>query len=82
MNGGRLREIRFATVPPRLERHNRRAGDHVERPDARQVRDHVLGDAVGEVLVFRIAAQGEERQDGDGRARRWAAIPHEPGRRR
>ena len=56
-----------------LERHDRVARDHLERADLGEMRDDVLGDAVGEVLVLRIGAQVAEGKHGDGgraRARR------------
>ena len=50
---------------PLLERHHRSARDHGEGADLRQLRDDVLGDPVGEVLVRRVRAQVRERQHRD-----------------
>ena len=41
------------------------AGDHHEVAEARELRDDVLGDAVAEVGLFRIAAHVVERQHRD-----------------
>ena len=48
-----------------LERHGRRARGDAEVPDLREVRDHVLGDAVGEELVFGVGAHVHEWEHGD-----------------
>jgi hypothetical protein len=44
------------------------AGDDQEPAQPRQLGDDVLGDAVGEVILLRLAAGVHEGQDGDGRA--------------
>jgi hypothetical protein len=44
---------------------DRVAGDHEEARDLRQVRDQVLGHAVGEVLLVRVVGHVGEGQDGD-----------------
>ena len=62
-----LRRDLAQAVAPLLERHDRRAGDHPESADLRQLGNHVLRDPVREVLVLRVHAQVEERQDRD----RW-----------
>ena len=48
-----------------FEWHDRRAGDHAQRTDLRELRDEVVRHAVGEVLLFRIARQVLERQNRD-----------------
>ena len=48
-----------------LELHRRRARDHLERADLRQVCDQLFGEPVAEVLVVGIRAQVRERQDDD-----------------
>src|SRR5262249_16013583 len=55
------------------------ARQHVERGDLGQVGDDVLGDAVAEVFLLRIAAHVGEREDGDGWPR-WQGGPagHDP----
>src|SRR3989442_1083750 len=57
----------FQALLPLLERHHRRARDHLEGADLRQMGDDVFRDPVGEVLVLRVRAEIEERQDRDGR---------------
>ena len=42
------------------------ASDHRESVEAAQFSDYVLGDAVGEVLLLRIARHVGERQNGNG----------------
>jgi len=42
------------------------SGDHKEPSDARQRSDDLLDHAIGEVFLFRVAAQVLERQHGDG----------------
>ena len=44
------------------------ARHHMHLPEARELGDDVLGDAVGEILLFGIAAHVGERQHGDGRS--------------
>src|SRR5262245_1568884 len=44
------------------------AGEHVELTEARELGYDVLGDAVAEVLLFRIAAHVDEREHGDRRS--------------
>ena len=52
------------------------AGDHEQARDLRQVGDHVLGDAVAEILLLGIAAHIGERQHGDrGLVRHRRARP-------
>ncbi len=63
----RRRRRAFAPISRRLcvallERHDRGARDHLERADLREMRDDVLGDAVGEVLVLRIGAEVARRE--------------------
>jgi hypothetical protein len=50
-----------------LEREGRVAGDDEELRELRQRGDDVLGNAVGEILLFGIAAHVGERQHGDRR---------------
>ncbi len=52
---------------PALVGEARVAGDHEQPADARQRGDDVLDDAVGEVLLLRVAAHVLERQHGDRR---------------
>src|SRR5206468_11165100 len=73
-----------------LERKARIAGDDKEPPLARQTRDDVLGEAVGEVFLYRIAApilkwqhrnrwlvgQGERRPQRGGSLRPARLIVH------
>jgi hypothetical protein len=48
------------------------AGDDKEPTDARQVRDDFLDHAIGEIVLFRIAAHGGEGQNGYRRfVRQW-----------
>ena len=42
-------------------------GDYEQSGNPGQIGDDVLGDAVAQILLFRIAADVLERQDGDGR---------------
>ncbi len=42
------------------------AGDHVQLGQPREVRNDVLADAIGEILLFGIAAHVVERKHGDG----------------
>src|SRR5947207_3657382 len=44
------------------------ACDHRQARDFRQIGDDVFADAVGEVLLFRVARHVGERQDGDRRS--------------
>ena len=55
-----------------------RARTHRQHAPARQLGDDVLGDAVAEIRLLRIAAQVGERQDGDG----WLCPAWAPARRR
>ena len=49
------------------------ARDHRQTGDLRQIGDDVFADAVGEILLFRVARHVGERQDGDRRpSRLWA----------
>ena len=41
---------------------------HEQPGDLRELGDQVLGDALGEIVLVRVAAEIDERQDGDGRA--------------
>ena len=43
------------------------AGDDEEAGDLGQIRDQVLGHAIGEVVLLGLAAHVGERQDGNGR---------------
>lgn len=43
-------------------------GDHDQLVEAGQLGDDVLGDAVAEISLLRIAAHVVEGQDGDGRS--------------
>ena len=56
------------------------AGDHEAVADARQVGGEVLGDAVGEIVLARIAGEVREGQDDDREARRAGLLRR--GRRR
>ena len=53
-----------------LEIEGRVAGNDKDRRNLGEIRDDVLGDAVAEVFLLRIAAHIRERQDEDGRFRR------------
>ena len=48
-----------------LQWHDRRAGDHAQRADLRELGDEVVRHAISEVLLFRIARQVLERQNRD-----------------
>jgi hypothetical protein len=52
----------------RLERERRVARDDGERGHLAQIGDDVLGDAVAEIFLLRIAAHVDEREDADGKA--------------
>jgi hypothetical protein len=45
-----------------LEPHRRRSRDHAQVADAAELRDDVLGNSVGEVLVLRVCADVSERK--------------------
>ena len=42
------------------------AGDDNHRAEARELGDHVLADAIGEILLLGVSAHVDERQHGDG----------------
>ena len=65
--GADLARIRI----PAPETNGGMAAQHVEPPVARQQTDHVLGEAVAEIIGVRLVAQVGERQHRDG----WLA-PH------
>src|SRR6185436_1532591 len=59
---------------PALERERRVPGDDEAPGNARQIAGQVLGDAIGEVVLARIATQVAERQHHDGKTWRLDAV--------
>jgi hypothetical protein len=58
-----LAQVPVATLEP----HHRATPDHPQRADLRELRDHVLGNPVGEEFVFGIGAHVGEGEDRDRR---------------
>jgi hypothetical protein len=65
--GTECRADLLQTLLPILEAHHRRAGNHLERSNLRQMRDDVVGDPVGEIVVLGIRAEIGEGQHCDRR---------------